>query len=73
MKKIIPFSSNLRCILNKENLTVRDLAKIAGVSPSVAQSWLVGANPHDLKSVARIADRFGVSLRYLLLGQKEYN
>lgn len=67
----LPFKNILKRIKNERNLSVRALAAMAEIGESVAQSWLNGAVPHDLQSVARLAEGLGLSFRELLLGEAE--
>ena len=67
----LPFSKILHSIMAERVLTVRQEAELAGVKHSVIQNWLEGKNPHDLKSVARLATALGVSFKALLLGEQE--
>jgi transcriptional regulator with XRE-family HTH domain len=68
----LPFARNLKQIMDERKLTVRAVAAMAGVKqPSVVMSWLSNANPHDLKSVGRLAKALNMSFRELLLGEAE--
>lgn len=67
----LPFGSILKKIMEDRGLSVRAVAELAGVSPSVAQSWISKANPHDLQSVARLAKGLNISFKELLLGEAE--
>lgn len=69
--KSIPFNHKLRSIMTQRNLTVRDTAKLAGVSPSVIQSWMSDAVPHDLEAVSRLADALNIGFKELILGDNE--
>lgn len=71
--KSIPFSHKLRSIMTQRKLTVRDTAKLAGVSPSVIQSWMSDAVPHDLEAVSRLADALNLGFKELILGDNENN
>lgn len=57
---------NLKLIQSANNLTVRQLASIAGVGPSVIHSWKSKHVPHNLKAVARIGKVFDVPLKDML-------
>lgn len=57
--------------MSERQLTVRAVARLAGVKPSVVMSWLSKANPHDLKSVDRLAFELGMTFKELLLGEPE--
>jgi transcriptional regulator with XRE-family HTH domain len=68
----LPFAKNLKRIMDERNLTVRAIAVMAGVKqPSVVMSWLSNANPHDLKSVSRLAKALNMNFKELLLGETE--
>lgn len=69
--KSIAFNHKLRSLMTKRQLTVRDTAKLAGVSPSVIQSWMSDAVPHDLEAVSRLADALNVGFKELILGVDE--
>lgn len=69
----LPFSSILRKLMNERDLSVRAVAEMAGVSPSVIQSWISSANPHDLVAVGKLAKALNLSLRELLLGETEHS
>lgn len=69
----IPFKDILRTIMEERGLSLQQVAQLAGVSKSVAQGWLNGATPHDLKSVAKLAKALGTSFKSLLLGEHEEN
>lgn len=58
--------------MEERKLTVRAIAAMAGVKqPSVVMSWLSNANPHDLKSVGRLAKALDVNFKELLLGESD--
>src|SRR5665213_1885049 len=68
----LPFAKNLKCIMEERKLTVRAVAAMAGVKqPSVVMSWLSNANPHDLKSVGRLAKALDMNFKDLLLGESD--
>lgn len=67
----MPFGRILRGIMTERGLTVKAIAEMAGVRPSVVQGWLTGANPHDLQAVAKLAQALGMSFKALLLGETE--
>lgn len=53
---------NLTLIMEKYDLTQRELGDIAGVSESAFSKWLALNNAPSMGSVQRIADRFGLKL-----------
>lgn len=67
----LPFRKILREIMKERNITIRQMADLAGVKASVIQNWTEGRNPHDLKAVARLAHNLGISFKALLLGEQE--
>jgi len=67
----LQFASQLRKLMKKHRLSVRETAQIAGVSGSVIQSWLSDAVPHDLEAVARLASKLKIGFKELILGTKE--
>lgn len=68
----LPFAKNLKRIMDERKLTVRAVAAMAGVKqPSVVMSWLSNANPHDLKSVGRLAKALDMNFKELLLGEPD--
>jgi len=68
-------SKNLKAIRRMYGVTIRDLAKIAGVAPSVIQSWKDGHVPHSIRSVAKIARYYkptlGTTLKSILFEEVE--
>lgn len=65
----LPFAKILKRTMEERDLTVRAVAEMTGSSASVVQSWISGANPHDLQAVGRLAKALGLTLEELLLGQ----
>ena len=61
----------LRSAMAEKKLSVRKAATLAGVAPSLVDSWLTGASPADLVAVQRQADALGVSFSWLLTGRQE--
>lgn len=70
-KEQLPFAGILKQVMTERGLTIRAVAEMAGVSSSVAQSWLNKSNPHNLQAVARLAKALNLSFRGLLLGEPE--
>lgn len=64
----LPFGEILKCTMKERNLTLKQVAELAGVRISVVQGWISGANPHDLRSVQKLAKSLGISFESLLLG-----
>ena len=67
----LPFGKILKALMDERNLTLRQVSELAGVSVSVVQGWLQGANPNDLQAVSGLAKKLGVSFKSLLLGKDE--
>ena len=59
------FSKNLKQLLKKNNMKNIDLANSLGVSKSAISNYLSGSMP-KMKTIADIADFFGVSYDYLI-------
>ncbi len=70
-KDHLPFGKILKTIMTERGLTVRAIGEMAGVSPSVVQSWVTQSSPQDLQAVARLAKALNMSFKGLLLGQPE--
>ena len=68
---VIEFRHNLDSLMKDRNLSLQDVATMAGVSKSVAHSWTTGAVPQNLPAVARLADELGMSFKVLLLGEQD--
>lgn len=66
----IPFSINLKKLMQEKGISQRSLAKLAGIKLSTLNDWLAGANPSDLKAVAEICKVLKVDFEYLLLGSR---
>lgn len=67
----LPFGKILKDVMRERGLTVRAVAEMAGVSSSVAQSWISKAAPHDLQAVAKLAKALDMGFKELLLGEAE--
>lgn len=65
------WGTRLRAVLKERGMSVRKAARVAGVSPSVLDSWTSSATPKDLFAVKRLADELGVSFSWLLIGERE--
>ena len=67
-----PLSIWLQELLSKRGITQRSLAKIAGVSPSVVNSWAHGAFPSEaVDKVKKLANHFNQSLTTVLTGEPD--
>lgn len=72
-KEVVRWNQRLRAILREKELTLRKAATIAGVAPSVMDSWSSGASPTDLQAVKRLCDALEISFTWLLTGDHEKN
>jgi transcriptional regulator with XRE-family HTH domain len=57
--------------MEERGLSIGTIAKLAGVSRSVVQSWTANANPHNLQAVAKLAKALNIEFKELLLGESE--
>lgn len=67
----LPFGKILTQVMKDRDLSIAAVAKMAGVSRSVVQSWTSRANPHDLQAVARLAKALNMNFKELLLGETD--
>lgn len=67
----LPFGKILKSIMEDRDLSVRAIAEMAGVRPSVVQSWISSANPHDLQAVSKLAKALNIEFKKLLLGESD--
>lgn len=54
----------------ERKMTLRQAAKIAGVSASTIDDWRSGTTPADYIGVRNLANELGISFEFLLTGQK---
>lgn len=66
-----PFGKTLQSFMGAKGVGVRDAARIAGVSPSTISDWRAGVVPDNHEAVAKLAEFFGTSLAFMLLGRHE--
>ncbi|ADU26104.1 helix-turn-helix domain-containing protein [Ethanoligenens harbinense] len=64
------FKDILISLLNQQNKTVYRLSKDIGVSPSLVGYWKKGEKTPSIVNMQKLADYFGVSVDYLLTGEK---
>lgn len=55
--------------MDERELTIRQVAKMAGVSPSTINDWQGGANPEDYFAVKRLAKALDMSFSFILTGE----
>jgi len=60
------FGDRLKLLRNEKNITQSDLAKLLEVSPSTVGMYEQGRRDPDTKTLAFLAEYFGVSIDYLL-------
>ncbi|MBC7456949.1 MAG: helix-turn-helix transcriptional regulator [Bdellovibrionaceae bacterium] len=68
---ITPFAKILKALMKERGLTMREVAKIAGVSPSTVNDWQSGSTPENYLAVKKLAKELGVSFSFLLTGEEE--
>lgn len=67
------FAKSLRALMSEKKVTVRQAAKMAGVSPSTIDDWRAGATPSDYLAVRELANALGVGFEMLLTGKQPVN
>jgi len=60
------FAKRLKQLREEEKLSMRQLAKILGLSPSAYQFYEYGQSEPRLEMLIKIAKHFGVTVGYLL-------
>lgn len=70
-QNVSPFSKILKAVSKERGLTIRELASMAGVSPSTINDWQSGASPENYMAVKKLADGMGLSFSFLLTGEEE--
>lgn len=66
------FGKNLTSLLEERELSVREAARIAGVSSSTIVDWKSGSQPTDFDAVLKLAKTLSVSMCYLLTGEEDH-
>ena len=71
LKSIKPttFAKNLKALASEKKMTIRELAKLAGVSPSTINDWQSGTSPENYLAVKNLAKALNVSFSFLLTGE----
>lgn len=59
-------STRLRILREKKKLTRKELSEFTGASQDQIYNWETGRGEPDSLSLSRLADRFGVTVDYLL-------
>jgi transcriptional regulator with XRE-family HTH domain len=67
----LPFKDILVGLMKARGLTLQQVANLPGESKRVAQSWLSGSNPHDIRAVSKLGRSLGIALSELLLGESD--
>ncbi len=66
------WGDRLAKVMSEKNLSLRQVAKLAGVSSSsVIDSWLNSATPNDLMAISKLCKALNVSFKWLLTGEAE--
>lgn len=69
MARTLKLREVLKALLQQHAMSARQLSRETGVPPATIASYLAGRGQLRPEQVALVADRFGVSLDYLLFGQ----
>lgn len=57
--------------MDEKDLSIREVAKIAGVASSTISGWRTGNAPDNFLAVRKIAEYFNVSVGFLLTGEQD--
>ena len=68
-KETIPFSKVLISLMSERKLSLREAARISGVSPSTISDWRNGRSPDNFMAVKKLAQALGTTLGFLLTGE----
>lgn len=68
---MIKIGQNLKALLEKHNLSLRELSKRTGVPNSTLQEWTINRSPKNPLQVQCVAKELGVSMHYLLFGEED--
>ena len=63
------FQDRLNRLRRERGLSQEDLAEVVGVTRQAVQKWESGASRPDMDNLAALAQYFGVTLDYLVLGR----
>lgn len=63
------FQDRLNRLRREQGLSQEDLAEVVGVTRQAVQKWESGASRPDMDNLAALAQYFGVTLDYLVLGR----
>lgn len=69
--KLAPFAKTLKALMKERSLTMREVGKMAGISPSTVNDWQSGSTPENYMAVKKLAKELDVSFSFLLTGEEE--
>lgn len=69
-KKYGTIGSRIVNLMNENKISIRKLAKATDIPVSTLGNWMQNTVPTDFEAVSRLADHFGVSLVYILVGEE---
>jgi transcriptional regulator with XRE-family HTH domain len=58
--------SNIKTIIERNNLTQKEFADIIGVQESAVGKWVLGKNSPRMGTIQKISDKFGVDKSWIL-------
>lgn len=64
------FQERLNRLRRERGLSQEDLAEVVGVTRQAVQKWESGASRPDMDNLTALADYFGVTLDYLVMGRE---
>ncbi len=65
------FGTRLTSIMKERGISVREAARVAGLSSSTVSEWRSGTTPSDFEAVQKLANLLGVTLSFLLTGKDD--
>ena len=65
------FQERLNQLRRERGLSQEDLAEVVGVTRQAVQKWESGASRPDMDNLTALADYFGVTLDYLVMGREQ--
>lgn len=65
------FAKILEELMKSRELTIREVARLAGVGPSTVMSWKSGAHPSNFAAIRRLAHALGLEFCFLLTGESD--
>lgn len=70
-KKESAFRRILLNLMEERSMSIRDVAKVAGVSASTIAGWRNGNSPDNFEAIAKLAKYFSLSIGFMLTGRQE--